>query len=311
MENNQMNFIKIITPCTKVIIGIMLFSLLLYSPVESSMVFVGIKPLSISPDFKNYSEIHQLLFKRLHSEILPRGLMPLLLTTDQAPPDSCEAVISGNIDSSENGPTYHFRLQNIHDGSEETKIIPLNGRDAEDIVEILTLTARRFLEQTISGRLRISSTPMDCNVLLNGIRIGTTPAELVLEHGKYRVRLERDNLIPFTDTVEVIPGKDVFLNATMRFKGYNSKPWFIGASLLSIVTTGLWITENRFHQDYQSLKQGTSQSKFDASYNRYRTTDYLRIGFLNGAVLSWTVTGYLFAKNRSLKNHIFGSTSEN
>ena len=98
-------------------------------------------------------------------------------------------------------PVVLFRLINQNDDGEETKLIPLSNRPIDEVLDLMTLKIRQFLEQNISGKVRISSVPLDCDILLNGIKIGTTPAELILEKGIYNIRLQREYLFPYQDSV--------------------------------------------------------------------------------------------------------------
>ena len=270
--------------------------------------FIGIKAFSVTiPESSDYSQFHTELFKRLQHEIIPHGIIPVLL--HEADTVSCIAYAEGVIEMHNDVLTLLFRLTN-HESEEETKLIALADRSKDEILDIMALKIRQFLEQNHTGRVRISSVPLDCDILLNGIRIGTTPAELVLEKGTYSVRLEKEFLSPYIDSIIIVPGNEAALQAQMQFSGHRVKPWAAAASLFTAATIVLWIVENNLHQDYRDLTHGTSQSEFNSQYNRYRNANYIRVGLLNASVLGWTVSAYQYTRNKALKRRIFGRESK-
>jgi hypothetical protein len=251
-----------------------------------------------------YRDLHLHLYKRLSFEPLPCGVKPAIV--ENGTESNCIVMASGSIDTENQVSTLHFVLtSSLHEG-EEIKNVPLKGLEIEQIVDIMVLKIRYYLEQNISGILRISSTPLGCTVLLNGISVGTTPAELTLEKGSYILKLQHDYLHTFIDTVEINSGNHVSIQPIMRFEGHRLKPWIICATVLTFGTTISWIVENSLHRSYTSLEEGLDQSVYDKAFNRYKPVNYMRIGLLNASALCWTVNGFLIVRNISLKKKIFG-----
>jgi hypothetical protein len=267
--------------------------------------FIGIRSFKIDmEDSVLYQDLHLHLYKRLSFEPLPYGVKPAIIEND--PESNYIAVASGSIYIENQVPTLHFVLTGLSHDGEEIKNVPLKGLELEQIVDIMVLKIRYYLEQNISGILRISSTPLGCAVLLNGITVGTTPAELTLEKGSYVLKLQHDYLQTFIDTVEINSGNHVSVHPMMRFEGHRLKPWLLCATILTLSTTISWIAENSLHRSYSSLEEGLEQSVYDNAFNKYKPVNYLRIGLLNASALCWTVNGFLIVRNISLKKKIFG-----
>ncbi len=267
--------------------------------------FIGIRSFKVEvEDSILYRDLHLHLYKRLSFEPLPYGIKPAILEND--PVNNYMAVASGSIDVENQVPTLHFVLKSSSHDGEEIKNIPLKGLEFEQIVDVMVLKIRYYLEQNISGILRISSTPLGCTVLLNGITVGTTPAELTLEKGSYILKLQHDYLYNFTDTVEIKSGNHVSVQPTMRFEGHRLKPWILCATILTLSTTISWIAENSLHRSYSSLEEGLEPPVYDKAFRKYKPVNYLRIGLLNASSLCWTVNGFLIVRNISLKKKIFG-----
>lgn len=243
------------------------------------------------------------LLKRLSYELLPRGITPVIIDST---PTNCVAVAYGFFELQKEEPVLRFILTGLNGTGDEVKIIPLRDRSSQELLDILSLKIRHFLEQNISGKLRISSTPLGCNILLNGIKIGATPAELILEQGAYGIRIEGDYLYPYFDSITVQPGGESVIAASMRFQGYRTAPWLASAALFSLCSfTGLAI-ETYYHKQYNSIRKNASQNEYNHYYDRYRIANYGKIGFLNAAALSWTIYGYQFARNRTIEKKLFG-----
>jgi hypothetical protein len=268
--------------------------------------YLGIIPFKIqtAPD-NTYAKIHYELFTQLNFELLPQGIKPLLLESDSVPQE-CVAIITGAIDTAAENTVCRILIKTTgQESNEETKTINLRGMDMNQLVNILALKVRHFLESNVSGRVRISSMPLDCIVFLDGIKIGRTPAELTLEQGCYNVRLEGDNLYPWKDSICVTPGKEVAIQGDMKFHGFNTRPWFYSSVAATLLTAGAWFAEEQFHSDYLDLARGTPQSTFNKYYDRYRTVNYVRIVLLNSAIMGWIITSYEHKRNRSLQKKIF------
>lgn len=266
---------------------------------------IGIRNFQINPiDSTSYQNLHISLYKRLLYESLPYGIRPEILHNDYH--SDYISVVSGTIDLENDTPVLHLVLSGPLSNERETKSIPLKGMEIEQILDIIILKIRYFLEQNVSGKLRISSTPLGCSVLLNGITIGTTPAELTLEKGTYVLKLQHDHLYTFIDTVEITSGTELSVQPNMRFEGFKQTPWLLSATLLTVGTSISWIIEGSLHKSYKNLPLGESKEVYNQRYLRYRNANYFRIGLLNATALCWTVNGFIIVSNNSIKKKIFG-----
>ncbi|MBN1578094.1 MAG: PEGA domain-containing protein [Chitinispirillaceae bacterium] len=269
--------------------------------------YIGIKRFSISsPAMNYYQSIDVLLFQRLNFELLPQGIKPILLG-DSLPP-KCVAIVSGSIEIIDSLPYLRFKISGSgpSEKEEETKQLSLNDQPVDAIVDILVLKTRHFLEQNITGKLRISSTPLDCDIFLDGIKIGTTPVELDLEQGKYAVLLHRTYFSPFKDSAVVLPGRETTLSASMWFQGHNIKPWVITAALFTGCAIAAQVVESQFKEDYLALGSGTEKNKFDQFFKRYQAANAVKISLLIPVATTWTISAYHFFQNRALKKEIYG-----
>jgi hypothetical protein len=264
--------------------------------------FIGIKNFSIDPAVSEYyKSIDLSLYQRLSFELLPRGIRPALME-DSSTIREFVAIVTGSIEIDNNEPVLNFTISSASNSEVETKKIPLENQSIDAIIDILAIKIRHFLEQTASGRLRVSSKPLDCDIFLNGIKIGKTPAELLLEQGTYSIQLQKEYLFPYRDTVTILPGSEIALSTTMKFMGHSLTPWMRGALIFSGGTIISRIVEIKLHQDY--LKE-RDRSDFDKKYNRYKIANAISICFLFPTTITWAITGYNFLENISLKKRIF------
>lgn len=265
--------------------------------------FIGIRRFSISsPAMEFYQSIDVLLYQRLNFELLPHGVKPILI--GDTIPGECIAFASGSVEMIDSLPFLTFKVtgSGSNENEEETKQISLNNQPVDAIVDILALKIRHFLEQNITGKLRISSTPLDCDIFLNGVKIGKTPAELVLEHGKYAVQLRRTYFSPFKDSAVVLPGRESALSASMRFEGHNLQPWIITATIFTGCAIAAQIIESQFRKNY--LAQSTG-SDFNLYFERYQAANIIKIGLLIPVATTWTISAYHFFQNKALRKEIF------
>ncbi len=174
----------------------------------------------------------------------------------------------------------------------------------------MVLKVRSFLEQNLSGKLRISSSPLDCDILLNGVKIGKTPAELVLEQGNYFIQLQREHLLPFKDSVTIQPGHETSLSAAMRFEGRRIRPWTVTAAILTGCMIAAQVLEIKFKDGYHDLREAPDD-RWDRAFQRYQAANAAKISFLIPSATAWIIAGYHFQENRSLKRRIFGSNGIN
>ena len=287
--------------------SVLLVCFLLPSTVfsEESNSYIGIKRFTISsPAMEYYQSLDVLLYQRLNFDILPHGLVPVLVT-DSIPSD-CIALASGSVEIVDSLPFLIFNISGIGSNAheEETKKIPLDNQPVDAIVDMMSLKIRHFLDQNISGRVRISSNPMNCNIYLNGVKIGNTPAELTLEQGRYAVRLQREYFLPYKDSIMVSPGRETNLSAGMEFEGHKLRPWVASATILSISTLLLQLAESYFHSSYMSLTPEEGD-KFEPYFNRYKTTNFIKIVVLIPTVTTWTISASHYFENKKLKQRIF------
>jgi len=281
-------FISIITP---------------FSASAKNNSFIGINRFSIDTSISDsYTSLDVLLFQRLNFELLPHGIKPLLIRDTLA--QECTAYVNGTITALDNEHILTFTIAGVSGHEEETKKIILNKQPPDAIVDIMSIKVHHFLEQNISGKLRISSSPLDCDLLLNGIKIGKTPAELVLEQGSYHIEIQREYLFPFSDSVTIDPGHETSLAATLEFKGHSIKPWFTSAVLFTGCTILAQLLEMQLHKEYSDLKI-ESRDLFTKKFNEYKIANSIKIGLFIPMATTWTITGYQLLENRSLKRRIF------
>lgn len=267
--------------------------------------YIGIRRFTInSSTIDYYQSIDVLLFQRLNFELLPHGVKPILI--HDSIPSECIAMAGGSVELVDSVPFLFFEVRGVGTTANdvETKKISLQNQPVDAIVDILALKIRHFLEQNVSGKLRISSKPLDCEILLNGVKIGKTPADLILENGTYAVQMNRDHFAPFVDSAVVLPGRETSLSATMEFRGYNVRPWLLSAVFLTLGTVTVQIVEAQLHHEYLDAMR---EDEFNKAYDRYEITNAIKIVMLIPTVTAWTMSGYLSYQNNSLKKSIFSN----
>lgn len=200
------------------------------------------------------------------------------------------------------------KLSSLKTQNEVTNEIPLNGKSQDDVIDIIIIKLRHFLEQNTSGKLIISSIPLDCSIYLNGIRSGRTPTELTIDKGVHIIQLEGDHLKMFRDTVKINPGQEVRIQKLMEFNGNATRPWIYAASLATLGTIISGIYEYKYHKPYKQFHLPTDP--YDNYYKPYRTAYYTRLTFLNISALTWTIAIYQISSNYRLKTRIFGKSEE-
>ncbi|NLE01099.1 MAG: PEGA domain-containing protein [Fibrobacter sp.] len=279
-----------------------IFSQAVYANPDS---FIQIKPFSIDiADSLPYTSLHTRLYKRLQYEILPRGIKPTLASDTTQ--ENVVAKTYGSIEMQGGIRVVRFCIKLLDSHGEEIKIIPIIDQPEDDILDLMSLKIRNFLDQNLSGKLRISTIPIDCELLLNGVKVGATPAELLLEKGLYNVKLTHDHLFPYTDTVQIHPGKETELQITMKFEGNRVKPLLISSSVISILTIISMVIDINLHNKYESLPKGLAPEVYSAHFYPWRTSRYILIGSINLSAIGWGATFIQIFRNRSLENKIFG-----
>lgn len=283
---------------------ILAFFCLPISLQAKSNSYIGIKRFAITSSVSEYyNSLDILLFQRLNFELLPRGIKPVLIADSLNM--NCIATVQGTLEIIADEPMLIFSISGISGSEEETKKIAIKEQSPDAIVDIMAIKVRHFLEQNISGKLRISSVPLDCDLLLNGIKIGKTPAELVLEQGMYTIEIQREYLLPYRDTVSILPGQETSLAKTLQFKGHALKPWVIGGLLFTGSFIVSQIVESHFRAEYSVKNAAMGTDYFNTKWKQYRTANTIKIAFLIPMATTWTITGYQILENRSLKKHIF------
>jgi hypothetical protein len=284
---------------------VLLVALIVHSNVLCGS-YVGICVLNSDPAGNHeVTEFPKKLQKRLQFEHLVGGVTPIIINNSRC--DSCIAVVCCDVRVVDSTRFLHLKLSDNSGTNIDEKDFPLSLYSVDDIVDLGILKINNFLERKLFVKVRISSMPLDCDLYLNGVKVGVTPAELSLENGRYRVSLEHEYCGVYRDSLMLSPGKDFDLNATLKFKGYPAKPFLTGSIVLSFVTGGVWLTEYSLYKKYFALPQGTSRRTFNNYFKRYQTANYIRIGLLNTGVLSWSFTGFFSIKNHSLKRKLFTS----
>jgi hypothetical protein len=271
--------------------------------------------------FVNHTQIDSLnrldtiLVKRLHYEYLPDNLTAVLHThSDTA---SCLYSLAATIDSSHQGLfiVLHFGTGSAPES--ETKLVRIEEKSIRQIVDILALKVRLFLQESMLSTLTITSDPVDCALYLNGIKTGKTPATLLLNPGIYFLSIQAEHCHPFSDSIFLTTGQEVEIEATMKFKGTPSVPWFVASGLLTLSAAVVQLIEYRLHQDYLSISRycesadgetryvRCGQDDYDRKYFPYRRVHYLKIGVANAALIGWIITGYTCIRNKIVKKKVF------
>lgn len=270
---------------------------------SSSNSYIGIKQFTVDSAVASWEDLGSELYQRLNFELLPRGIKPILLT--DSIPSSCVAVASGSIRIVDNLPVLNFRIINIRQNEEDVKKLVIEDYTEDELIDILALKVHHFLEQNVSGKLRLSSTPFDCDFYLNGVKIGKTPAELILEQGTYAIQLQREYLQTHKDSVTINPGKEVFLSPVLKFQGLETAPWFISALVFTTCTIIAQVIELHYEKEYNALKYYNTLEEFNRHFNNYRNANIAKVALLIPTATTWTLSGYSFLENRSLKRRIF------
>jgi hypothetical protein len=288
------------------------FERLLYRILSISMLtycyssgasILGIVPFTNAITWYAETEIHTRLLKNLQFEQLPGGIVPQLV--DSAQCSSCITLVYGRLEYIDSVPSLRFFIADREKLEKEQKVFPLASNSLDDVIDLCVLKIRTHLERNHSVKIRISSRPLDCEMYLNGVKVGKTPAELTLEKGMYKLALEHEFCKPYHDSISVNSGVNFDIDATLTFEGLVSKPFWYSSALLTVSTIAVWVLESRYHREYRQLGKGVSDNMFNDLFNRYRTAYYCRLGILNGAILSWTITGYVSFKNTRLKRALF------
>ncbi|HEX2958464.1 MAG TPA: PEGA domain-containing protein [Chitinispirillaceae bacterium] len=233
-------------------------------------------------------ELPKKLQKRLQFEHLAGGVLPVIIDGTRC--DSCIALVYGEVIKIDSSRYLHLRISDNSGLNIDEKDFPLSSYSIEDIIDLGVLKINTFLERKYFVKVRVSSMPLDCDLYLNGVKVGVTPSELTLENGNYRVSLEHEYCAVYRDSLTILPGKDVDLNATLDFKGFQTKPLLFGSVFLSLATAGFWLAEYTYHKEYLGLDKGSRE--FNNYFKRYQAANYIRIGLLNTGVLSWSFTGF-------------------
>lgn len=275
-----------------------------FKAYSSSESFLGIQQFKVdSTLIGQWDSLDSQLYQRLNFELLPQGIKPLLLRNSQ--PKSCVAIASGTISIIDSMPQLEFFITNSNRKEEDVKKLIIADYTVDEIIDLLSLKVHHFLERKVSGKLLLSSTPSDCDVLLNGVKIGQTPAEFILEAGKYSIQLEREYLNTFRDSVIINAGKEVSLTPVMKFDGLKTRPWLISALIFTGCTLASQLLEYKLYKDYEGLTYNNTEDQFDRYFNRYWMANIIKVSFLLPTAATWSLTGYSYFENQTLKKKIF------
>ena len=202
-------------------------------------------------------------------------------------------------------PQLEFFIRNRNQKEEDVKKLIITDYTADEIIDLLSLKVNHFLERNVSGKLFLSSTPSDCDVLLNGVKVGQTPAEFILEKGRYSIQLQREYLQTYKDSVIIDAGKEISLAPTMQFEGLKTRPWLISALVFTGCTLAAQAIEYKFYKDYKDLTWDNSEAQFDRYFNRYWMANIVKVSLLLPTAATWSLSGYSYFENQALRNKIF------
>jgi hypothetical protein len=274
---------------------------------DTSSEILGVFQFENTLKDSQFNEFHLYLSGKLGKE-LSAGLIlkawPLpfndFFKNDTAKRQNIRIALFGRFEyGRDNTPTLNFKIMDLKAGASQEKLIAVNYMEKEDIAQIVMLKLKNFLEQSMLGRLNITSLPLGLPIALDQKPAGVTPKEFFLKSGAYAVEVTGQYLVPYREEIEMVPGKTVNLKAAMEFKGYPTSLWFLCASAATWELMVIWVLENGLHDDYL-----TSANKDDA-FERYQNTRYLRYGILGVAGMGWIGTGFCYFSNKNLKKRYF------
>ena len=83
--------------------------------------------------------------------------------------------------------------------------------------------------QLIVGSINLKSNPSNAKALIDGREVGTTPISITdLKPGTHQVEARMDGYYDWRESVEIVPGKEIELTATLQFRigslNINSNP---------------------------------------------------------------------------------------
>jgi hypothetical protein len=189
-----------------------------------------------------------------------------------------------------------FKILDMKTGIEVEKIIPLSYMEQNDIAQIIILKTKDFLDNSMLGKLSISSTPLGLNIKLDKKPSGITPKEFFLRAGKYSVEIEGKYLKPFKTNAVISPGKTVNIRKKMEFLGLPTRYWLLGAFVTTWELIVVGILEDRLDREYRN--EGTS-------YDKYRAANYAKITLLSISGIAWIGTGFCYFSNKAIKKRNF------
>lgn len=282
-----------------------IFILLLFaSAFSTSESYIGIKQFKVdSTLIGQWDSLDIQLYQRLNFELLPRGIKPLLIY--DSIPEACVAIASGTVDVIDSTPQLQFVIGNRNRKEEDVKKLSIADYTVDEVIDLLSLKVHHFLERNVSGKLLLSSTPSDCDVLLNGVKIGQTPAEFILEKGRYSIQLEREYLKTFRDSIIIDAGKEITLAPAMKFEGLKTRPWLVSALIFTGCTLVSQVVEYKFNRDYEALTWDNTEEEFDRYFNRFWMANIIKVSFLLPTAATWSLFGYSYFENQALKKKIY------
>src|SRR3989339_93958 len=202
------------------------------------------------------------------------------------------------------GKTGRFTIIENVQHIEETKEVLFDNVNAGDIADIVVLKLKNYLESNVLGKINITSTPLECDILVDSVWIGKTPKETILRTGNYDLLLQRKYLAPFNRKIVVLPGRSVEVNTEMEFNGYHTEYWLLGSLVGTWQCAVALVLEQRLRKEAGNALEGPD-------YNRYENASYIRITIMNLAILGWIGTGFCYFSNRMHKYALFHENSLN
>lgn len=272
---------------------------------------IAIFRFSSIPGDTQYAGLHREIENKLNDELLSTSFKINLVddtfsqATDQAglKQKDYRIIVFGEV----NNPRHSLvlKLLDAKTGEGQGKSIPLGSYSMEDLVKIIVLKIRDYIEGAFFGKINIYSVPLGCEVYLNGIKTGVTPREFFLKSGEYTLGINGERLKNFKQKITLHPGQTVDIKATLDFSGYPTAYWMAGSLFFTVLCGVAWGLEYYFHQKYLDLPRFSTQAEFEDSFGIYRTMNYTRISLLNIAAIGWGGTGFCYFTNRAIKKRIF------
>jgi hypothetical protein len=262
-----------------------------------------------------FSDLHSKLLRKLEHEFMGQRIRSVVKADKDS--STCEYYISGTIDSSMQGYILILNIGDYTMSEGESKVIPIEGKNIDELLDLIVVRIRYFIEHSLLSTVSVSSNPLGCDVAVNGKKSGKTPTELLLKPGQYAINVSNRYFQPFNDSIFVTPRQRADIKAEMVFRGSNVTGWVITASVFSALTIGAAAAEYKFHKDYLNVPrfcdesqaggdyERCSQEEYNAGFNRYRLAGYAAIGLAGASGITLSISGFNFFRNKSVKKSLY------